>query len=233
MQHTLDQVCLSVLVNLLQQLAFFTNVSFHFNKVPNKNDVYQTAVVLVNIYYVIFNQIEISNHDMTCLVSFNSVITFKENNKFVNNSGICGGGIALYESSQLLLNDQTYILFVNNYASESGEGIFISQLLVEDIYTHCSFEVIPDNSIAWLYFVNNTAKISGDVLYGGKIDNCRFDDLFHYHQQRGLSVVSSNPIQVCFCVSDKPNCSISNMNVTVMPGIDVNIPLATVGLKMA
>ena len=110
MQHTLDRVCLSVLVNLLQQLAFFTNVSFHFNKVPNKNDVYQTAVVLVNIYYVIFNQIEISNHDMTCLVSFNSVITFKENDKFVNNSGICGGGIALYESSQLLLNDQTYII---------------------------------------------------------------------------------------------------------------------------
>ena len=207
----------------------FTNVSIHFNKVSNKNDVYQAAVVLFNIYDIIFEQIEVSNHNTTGLVSFNSIITFEKNNTFVNNSGICGGGIALYESSQLLLKNQTYIYFVNNHASESGGGIFVSQLLVDNISTTCSFQVIIDNSIAWLYFVSNSANISGDVLYGGKIDNCRFDDFFHYHQQKGLSVVSSNAKQVCFCVSDKPNCSISNKKVTAMPGIDVNIQLATVG----
>ena len=209
----------------------FTNVSFHFNHISDKNDVYQAAVVIVNIYYVIFNKIEVSNHNMTGLVSFNSVITFKENSIFVNNAGIYGGGIALYESSQLLLKNQAYIYFVNNHASKSGGGIFVSQVLVEDIYITCSFQIIFPNVIAWLYFVNNTANISGDVLYGGKIDNCSFDDLFYYHQQTGLSVVSSDPIQVCFCVSDKPNCSISNMNITAMPGIDVNISLATVGSK--
>ena len=209
----------------------FTNVSFNFNKVPNKNNDYQAAVVLFNIYDIMFEQIEVSNHNTTGLVSFNTVITFKKDSTFVNNSGIYGGGLALYESSQLLLKNQTHIYFVNNHASESGGGIFVSQVLVDDISTTRSFQVIIDNSIAWLYFVNNTANISGDVLYGGKIDNCSFDDLFHYHQQRGLSVVSSDPIQVCFCVSDKPNCSILNINIAVMPGIDFNIPLATVGLK--
>ena len=176
----------------------FTNVSFHFNKVPNRNDVYQAAVVLINIHDITLDQIEVSNHNTTGLVSFNSVITFEKNNKFVNNSGIYGGGIALYESSQLLLRNQTYVFFVNNHASESGGGIFVSQLLVDDIYTNCSFPVISHNSLAWLYFVKNTANISGDVLYGGKIDNCSFDDLFHYHQQKGQSVVSSDAIQVCF-----------------------------------
>ena len=209
----------------------FTNVSFHFNKVPNKNDVYQAAVALVNVYDVVFDQIEVSNHNTTGLVSFNSVITFKKNNTFVNNSGIYGGGLALYESSQSLLKNQAYILFVNNHASRSGGGIFISQLLLPDIYTKCSFQVIPYYDNVLLYFVNNTANISGDVLYGGKIDNCNFDNIFHYHQQRGLSVVSSDAIQVCFCVSNKPNCSINNTKFAVIPGIDVNISLATVGSK--
>ena len=209
----------------------FRNLSFYFNKVPNKNDVYQGAVVLFNIHDIVFEQIEVNNHNTNGLVNFNSVITFDKNSTFVNNSGIYGGGIALYESSQLLLKNLTYISFVNNHASESGGGIFVSQLLVEDIYTTCSFQVICDNCSAWLYFVNNTANISGDVLYGGKIDNCNFDDLFHYHQQRGLSVVSSDSIQVCFCVADKPNCTTPNKNVTAMPGIDVNISLATVGSK--
>ena len=122
-----------------------------------------------------------------------------------------------------------YIYHGNNHASESGGGIFVSQLLVKDIYTTCSFQIISYNSIAWLYFVNNKANISGDVLYGGKNVNYRLNKLFHYHQQRGLSVVSSDPMQVCFCVSDKPNCSIPNKKITIMPGIDVNIPLATVG----
>ena len=52
-----------------------------------------------------------------------------------------------------------------------------------------------------LYFVNNTADISGDVLYGGIIYDCvnfDFDQQFYHPQQAGLSVVSSDHIKVCF-----------------------------------
>ena len=209
---------------------WFTNVSFYSNKVTIIHDVFQSAVVLVNIHDVIFDQIEVSNHNTTGLVSFNSLITFDKTNIFVNNSGVYGGGIALYKSSQLFLKEQTNVSFVNNHASKSGGGIFVSQLLNTDIYTKCTFQAIPSNASAGLYFVNNTANISGDVLYGGEIDDCRFNNFFHYPKQDGLSVVSSDPIEVCFCVSHKPNCSIQKMNVTAMPGIDVNISLATVGL---
>ena len=226
---------------------YFQNVLFHFNKATNKlavyRKIYQSAVVLFNIANIMFDQIEVSNHNTTGLVCFNSQITFDGHSIFLNNSGINGGGIALYESSRLLLyehiNKTLNISFFNNFASVSGGGIFVSQVVGVDKSTDCSFEVIPHrsyyNSSATFYFVNNTAAISGDILYGGNVDKCykedEFKNLFDYLQQTGLSVVSSDPVKVCFCQSDKQNCSIRNVNITAIPGIDINISLATVGSK--
>ena len=220
-----------------------TNVSFHFNKVINDPDVYEnryrSAVVLININNVTFEEIDVRNHNTTGLVGVNSLITFDGHNIFVNNSGIYGGGIALYDFSQLLLNQNANLSFIYNHASESGGGIFVSQVLIVDNTTDCSFKVIPyhyaNDTKTVLYFVNNTADISGDVLYGGKIDDCTntlyFDHLFNYTQQTGLLLISSDPIQVCFCESYKPNCSIKDISIFAIPGINVNVSLATVGLK--
>ena len=213
---------------------YFKNVSFQYNKASNKpsvyGKVYQSAVVLFNIINVTFDQNEVSNHNTTGLICFNSWLTFDGHSTFTNNSGIYGGGIALYESSQLLLNLQANISFINNHASKSGGGIFVSQVLDADI---CSF--FRHYSNAMFYFTNNKADISGDVLYGGNIDNCfnetDFETLFYYPQQEGNSVVSSDPIQVCFCESDIQNCSITNITMTTIPGIAVNVTLAIVGLK--
>ena len=215
----------------------FTKVLFHFNKVPNKLDKYQSAVVIIDSNDVTFDQIEISNHNTTGLLSLNSQLIFDGNSTFVNNSGVYGGGIALYESSQLLLNQNTIISFVNNHASESGGGIYASQTVRDYTITDCSFERFSyhrNDAKTMLYFVNNTAGISGDVLYGGKISYCvnfDFDLIFHYPQQTGLTAVSSDPIQVCFCESNRQNCSITNFKITAIPGININISLATVGIK--
>ena len=218
----------------------FVNVSFHFNKVINNSNVhekrYQSAVVLINVDNVTFEHIEVGNHNTTGLVAENIQITFDGHNMFKNNSGIYGGGIALFKSSQLLLNQNTNISFINNYASKSGGGIFV---LGVNSTIDCSFNVIPyhypNDTKTVLYFVNNTADISGDVLYGGKIDDCTntlyFNNLFHYPQQTGLSVVSSDPIQVCFCETNRQNCSITNLSIfTTSQIIDINISLATVGI---
>ena len=222
----------------------FTNISFHFNKVSNKPNAgqkgYQSVITLMNVDNVTFDQLKVSNHNTIGLVGVNSLITFDGQNKFVNNSGIYGGGIALYNSSQLLLKQYTNITFVNNHASKSGGGIFVyrDQVLGVDIATECSFKVIPyhypNDTKTVLYFVNNRADISGDVLYGDKIDNCTntlyFDYLFNYPQQTGLSAVSSDPIQVCFCQTNRPNCSITSINILITPGINIDISLATVGI---
>ena len=72
----------------------------------------------------------VSNHDTSCLLSYNSQLTLYKNSNFVNNSGTFGGGMALYDSSHLILKEQTNISFVNNYASESGGGIFVSETII-------------------------------------------------------------------------------------------------------
>ena len=215
----------------------FTNVSFQFNRLSKKINKYQSAVCLVNVENVIFSQIDISNHNTTGLVSMNSPIIFDGHSTFVNNSGINGGGIALYGFCQLLLKQNTNISFVNNNASESGGGIFVSQDVYSIDVMNCPFKNLSncnDDTKTMLYFVNNTADISGDVLYGGIFTHCinfDFDHQFHYSQQTGLSVVSSDPVKVCFCKSNIQNCSITNINITTIPGINVNISLATVGNK--
>ena len=51
--------------------------------------------------------------------------------------------------------------------------------------------------------------------------------------KKDLSVVPSDHVKVHFCQSDldKQNCSIKNINITAIPGIDINISLTTVGSK--
>ena len=214
---------------------YFANVVFDSNQVPNKIGKLQGAVILANIHNVTFEQIEVKNHDITGLIAFNSLFTFDGSNIFVNNSGIAGGGIALYDSTRLLIKERSNVSFINNHAGESGGGIFVSRVIALNVPVKCFFEVIPDNSNASFYFINNTADISGDVIYGGNVDYCSkhpdFDRLFHYSQQTGQSVVSSDPIQVCFCEFDRHDCSITNVNKTARPGIDVSISLATVGFR--
>ena len=228
---------LSALQDSSTSRIHFTNISFYFNKASNKHHKDHSAVLLENIKNVTFDQIDISNHDTTGLLSINSLIMFDGHNTFINNSGINGGGMALYGFSQLLLKQNTNISFANNHASESGGGIFVSQVIDGNDLTICSFKNFPyynTTAKTMLYFVNNTADVSGDVMYGGKISYCLnfdFDHQFHYPQQTGLSVVSSDPIQVCFCESNRQNCSITNVNITAIPGINVNISLATVGNK--
>ena len=213
----------------------FANLLIDSNQIPNKGDQYQAAINIMNINNVTFEHIEVRNHHTNGLVSLNSLLTFTKDSTFENNSGSFGGGIALYDSSHLIFKEQMSISFINNHASQSGGGIFTSQLVGTHIPNTCFYEVTPYNANAKLYFVNNTADISGDVLYGGNIDYCLnnydFHHLFNYTQQTGLSVVSSDPIQVCFCESERQNCSIKSIKITSIPGIGKNISLAIVGSK--
>ena len=70
----------SLHATLTSSIFYFQNVLFHFNKATNNlavyRKIYQSAVVLFNIANVIFEQIEVSNHNTSGLVCFNSQITF-------------------------------------------------------------------------------------------------------------------------------------------------------------
>ena len=221
-------------------IFYFNNVTIDFNHISiQRDEQYQAAVFLLYVSNITFDQVLVTNHNTTGLMSFRSSLLFMINNQFVNNSGISGGGIALYDSSYLLLNERSKISFINNHAKRFGGGIYVSQVVNRNEYFQCFFQPINltfDDIMPRLYFINNSANISGDVLYGGNVDTCyplygyySFKSIFNYTQQTGLSVVSSDPIQICFCESEIPVCSKRYDDKTVLPGRKFNISLAAVG----
>ena len=216
---------------------YFTNVLFDSNHVTRETTNIQAAAILtLNVFDITFEEVKVYNHNTAGLVGFNTLFVFNGNNQFINNTGIFGGGIALYGASFLLVKEQSNILFTNNHALVVGGGIYVSQVINQNTYIPCFFQILSNNyyySNARLYFMNNSAEKSGDVLYGGNPDSCsngyEFDVLFNYTEQTGLSVVSSDPIQVCFCVSETPNCSTKHLHITILPGSIYNVSLAALG----
>jgi len=98
-------------------------------------------------------------------------------------------------------------------------------------------------------FVNNTAEVAGSSLYGGYVDSClalnKFPDshaghaifrqIFHFNSKSDPSVISSDPVRVCFCSVGtntlKPDCQSENrrFQVRVYPGELFRIAAVLVG----
>ena len=58
-----------------------------------------------------------------------------------------------------------------------------------------------------------------------------FDHLFNYTAQTGISVLSSDPIGVCFCVNGIPICKGKNLTVRVFPGQTFRVVAVVVGQR--
>ena len=105
-----------------------------------------------------------------------------------------------------------------------------------------------------LFFKNNSADDAGSVLYGGAIDNCKihligldphfssghvFDMLFQYEADTDYSAtskISSDPIHLCVCNNNLPDCRGSryyNIPYPVYPGelFQLSVPTVTVGQR--
>ena len=98
-------------------------------------------------------------------------------------------------------------------------------------------------------FVNNSAGVAGSSLYGGYVDRCLalnkppyshaghaiFRQIFHFNSKSDPSVISSDPVRVCFCSVGtntlKPDCQSENrrFQVRVYPGELFRIAAVLVG----
>lgn len=100
-----------------------------------------------------------------------------------------------------------------------------------------------------LTFTNNYAKASGGTLHGGLLDRCTISP-FHKHYQRlfngptnmntsvfsftengaihSLKEISSEPVRICFCKHNKPDCSFHPSIVRVKRGEKFTIKLVSV-----
>ena len=169
-------------------------------------------------------------------------------NLFRNNSAQSGGALSLSQNSVVITIPPASIGFIDNMAKIDGGAIYINN--GPSLYPYCFFQIQTDNetlqpAVKW-YFENNRAEIAGDAIYGGDIENCSllqlsnvaiqnssttiFSNIFHFSNQPGNTVVSSNPNKVCFCDNSSLNCALNQTHVEVFPGEYIELSVATLGV---
>ena len=189
-------------------------------------------------------------------VSSQNYITLFGNVSFRHNTAAKGGAIAVVDSFiDLPLITEAHILFENNTAKEVGGALFFSgfdQFLVKQ----CSLNLLPLNMTAHtpgvFIFIENTAAMSGDVMYGAFLDFRCFENrnrsgdseltrnlskvirtisFFSPSFLDDLSLISSDPLAVRFCNKDRiPICIFkTTFNISVYPGQLFQVPVVTVG----
>ena len=175
----------------------------------------------------------------------NTALSFTGTSNFINNSAaVIGGGVLLYGSSTLSISSNTTVYWESNHAG-SGGAIFV----VDEYCTtkdECFFQLPGQNLSngidAQLVFKDNSADITGSVLFGGAMDNCKltgleshssgevFDKLAHIENG---NTKSSNPFHVCSCENNHPDCNNSYTSYTVYPGETFHVSVVAFGQRNA
>ena len=180
----------------------------------NKNSsVLQPSAVHAEFVSLVLNNVNITNSNATGLLAYRTLILINSNSTsiFHNNTGIDGGGLAMYGESYLVFEETSLLYFTNNSASQRGGAIFVSILLPT---SPCFYQYSADDTLHKFtikaIFTGNNAQIAGSVLFGGD-EYCNhfvnpnnytvdyFNMTFNYSAQTGPSVISSEPTHAYFC----------------------------------
>ena len=102
----------------------------------------------------------VANSTSTGLTLKTSIVTIKNNLLFKNNTGVVGGGLAMNDSSRLILTSSANLEFIDNHASYKGGGIYIEESLGR------SSSIILVSPNIPLTLINNTAGVVGGDMYG-------------------------------------------------------------------
>ena len=117
----------------------------------------------------------ITNNNMTGLSVYRTTVVVNSNSSsvFYNNTGIDGGGLAMYEDSYLMFEQDSLLNFTINRAKNRGGAIFVdssTQYMKFACFFQYSGGTNPQSTKAT--FSGNMANIAGSVLFGGEIDFC-------------------------------------------------------------
>ena len=175
----------------------------------------------------------IFKNNMGGIGAHNAKIVFCDNTTihFVNNTGLpSGGALSLYSGSLLIFNASTLNIslnFTRNMAQKGG-AIYVQD--GEDIKSVFNFQ--GNSTLVNMVFSNNSALFGGSNIYGGWVDWFR-DTSGNITENNILLVhsdVASDPVRICLCENDSPNCSITNRNITVYGNV-LSVDLVAVGQR--
>ena len=175
---------------------------------------------------------------------------------FDRNFGKKSGALSLYAGSKLeacsrlftwhsddlerrCRNTKVSIVFTNNHALEKGGGMFIddssyySPQVGSEQYRTNPLQIHSSAANLKFFFINNTADTAGSAIYGGWFDYGLLNtEMFNFQGEEGdLSIVASNPVRVCMCVSSEPDCNITKHQVEMYPGTALKIDVVAVGIS--
>ena len=192
---------------------------------------------------------------------------------FNSNKAINGGGLFLKMDSQIhilksrvkSMTDHHRLISFSLNAAQYGGAIYVSdsdmcRLSSKSVanealamYSPMPADFDPDDYRCQnIAFVNNTAKVSGNSLFGGLLDRCtvsqfaetninnvNMDYTFsngtmivkgHEYFQKISNVqdrdIDSPPLRVCFCINGQPNCSHQHDPILIRKGQQQNISLS-------
>ncbi len=235
----------------------FDNCTF-FNNSMSGQGANGPVMSFIMTYIIMLNCI-VANSNGTAISLYNSNLNLYNNVRFANNHAKYGGALKVCERSFVFLHNNSHIQFINNTALMGG-AIFIQQSYLETA-SPCAFQpAMPEripiedfHKYLNLEFINNTANIAGDVIYGGSLTTCYtigrysyrhgnksffnllniFNEVFNTTAQTGPSLVSSYPQGVCFCDATKSEnaseCQENHRPIKVYPGEDFSVSAITVG----
>ena len=228
----------------------------HGNSVPNNK--FGPVINLILTYITVYNCSFVDNNG-SVLTLLKSNLNFHGDVSFVNNHANYGAALKVCEASLITLSNNTHMWFANNKAIFKGGAVYSYQSCI-DSPQPCLFQPklhknehtmkFGETLKLLLEFVNNSASIAGDAIYGGSLDSCFTITNYSYHnrerdktvvlpdyfdmsRQMGPSWVSSDIMGVCFCDVNKPlipyHCRTEHPVVKVHPGEMFNVSMITVG----
>ena len=214
------------------KMRFVKSVFYENQPFEKRNSSVQSTISVQNVADIEIDSINVSNNPIAGLIAYSSTMVFRGNNIFANNSGVDGGGMALYGSSYIVLNGSAVVNLTANSASHNGGGLYISQPF-EPVDTLCFFQKTdPD---ARIVLSRNTAGMAGSALYGGnQFESClspgtNFSSLFHFPDQLSPNDISSDPDKVCLCNNGTVDCSNFTYSTSAVPGKQFSVSVSAVG----
>ena len=234
-----------IMENVLIEKSFQNLLAHYYNDNSTGSSLYISSV-----YNVTINGLTVRNNDASGAVVLNSAVVVTGKNYFINNTGYKGGGISFYGTSFLMPLYPAIIVFIGNHALKFGGAIFID--VSSQIENYCLLQITfyltnVTNDTYGIHCINNTAEISGLVLYGGDIDYClqlpnswdyqnssfQFDITFQYYSSNDsdVSVIASDATRACFCSQLRPECNLDTVTINAYPGEIVSIFVVTVGQR--
>ena len=193
----------------------------------------------------------------------NNTLTFSGIIYFTNNGEVngytFGGGVYLGLKSTISILPNTTVYWENNHARFGG-AIYVADVSTMSYCTviakfvpkeECFFQLRGQNLSnridVQFVFKNNFAGGGGSVLYGSAIDDCiltgldsnssgKVFDMIVYNNDiddNTTSTISSDPLRICYCENNLPNCSGSRYHFarTVYLGETFQVSVVAVGQR--